>query len=180
MNLTELKNKLHKYERGSAFVHDLFNAIFIVLSSVDELIATIKKEFFFDTITIGIKAYEKLLAIKPYENATIDERRSAIRAKWLSHGKNTMQLIQDVCNSWQNGEVKANFVNAKIHLQFIGSYGIPKRLDDLLSAVDEIKPAHINYEILFKYLLIKNIHNVKTIREMNNIKIGSFASGIEG
>lgn len=180
MNLQELINKLQKDERGSGFVYDLFNAIYITLKKVNDFTAQLKKEFFFDTITMGIEAYEKLLKIIPYPNATIEERRSAIRAKWLSHGKNTIQLIQDVCNSWENGELEAGFKGGKIQLKFIGKFGVPARLDDLLSAVDEIKPAHINYDILFKYLLIKDIHMVKTINEMQQIKINNFASGIEG
>lgn len=176
MKLQELINKLHKYERGSAFANDLFNAVFIVISSIDSMVEDIKKEFFFDTITIGLKAYEKLLKIQPSVNATIDERRSAIRAKWRANGKNTIKLIQDICNSWKNGET---LVNSKFQIQFINSYGVPSDLDSLKESIEEIIPAHRSYEFLFKYLLIENIDNVKTIEQMKEITLDMFAKGVE-
>lgn len=172
MKLQELINKLHKYERGSVFVNDLFNAVFIVISSIDSMVEDIKKEFFFDTITIGLKACEKLLKIQPSVNATIDERRSAIRAKWRANGKNTMKLIQDICNSWDNGEIEAHFVQGKIKLQFVGSYGIPTKdaLQALINQIEEMIPAHIGYFWQYKFLLKKDIHHVLTKNQMQQLE----------
>ena len=88
-------------------------------------------------------------------------------------------MIQRVCDAWKNGEVEVDFVNGKIQIQFVGSFGIPSDLDSLKDSVEEIKPAHLDYLILFKYLLIENIHEVKTIEEMQQITIDSFSSGHE-
>lgn len=172
MKLQELINKLHKYERGSVFVNDLFSAIFIVIESVDKMVEEIKNEFFFDTITIGLKAYEKLLKIQPSVDATINERRSAIRAKWRANGKNTIKLIQDICNSWDNGEIEAHFISGKIKLQFVGSYGIPTKdaLQALVNQIEEIIPAHIGYFWQYKFLLKKDIHHVLTKNQMQQLK----------
>ena len=172
MKLQELINKLHKYERGSVFVNDLFSAIFAVIESVDKMVEEIKNEFFFDTITIGLKAYEKLLKIQPSVNATINERRSAIRAKWRANGKNTIKLIQDICNSWDNGEIEAHFIGGKIKLQFVGSYGIPTKdaLQALVNQIEEMIPAHIGYFWQYKFLLKKDIHHVLTKNQMQQLE----------
>lgn len=179
MKLNELVAKLHKYERKSTFANDIFSAIHNKVSEVSDFVETLKKEFFFDTLTISLKAYEKLMKITPQANATIEERRSAIRARWRANGKNSVKLIQDVCDSWKNGEVEAHFVSGKLQIKFVGEYGIPENLQYLLDEVENIKPAHWGYLILFKYLLIEDIHEVKTIDEMQTLTIEAFASGKE-
>lgn len=177
MNLNELVAKLHKYERKSEFANDIFSAIHKKVSEVSSFVETLKGEFFFDTLTISLKAYEKLMKITPQANATIDERRSAIRARWRANGKNSVKLIQDVCDSWKNGEVEAHFISGKLQIKFVGEYGIPENLQYLLDEVENIKPAHWGYALLFKYLLIEDIHNVKTLEEMEQITLEQFAFG---
>lgn len=179
MNLKELVAKLHKYERTSEFANDIFSSIHKKVSEVATFIDTLKGEFFFDTLTISLKAYEKLMKITPQANATIDERRSAIRARWRANGKNSVKLIQDVCDSWKNGEIEAHFVSGKLQIKFVGEYGIPASLQSLLDEIENIKPAHWGYELLFKYLLIEDIHEVKTLEEMEQITLNNFAFGKE-
>lgn len=179
MNLKELVAKLHKYERTSEFANDIFSSIHKKVSEVATFIDTLKGEFFFDTLTISLKAYEKLMKITPQANATIDERRSAIRARWRANGKNSVKLIQDVCDSWKNGEIEAHFVSGKLQIKFVGEYGIPASLQSLLDEIENIKPAHWGYELLFKYLLLEDIHEVKTLEEMEQITLNNFAFGKE-
>ena len=179
MKLNELVAKLHKYERKSTFANDIFSAIHNKVSEVSDFVETLKKEFFFDTLTISLKAYEKLMKITPQANATIEERRSAIRARWRANGKNSVKLIQDVCDSWENGRCEAKFVDGKLQIKFSGKYGIPKTLNVLLNMVEEVKPAHWGYNFLFKYLLIENIHEEKTLEELQAITIEEFAFGKE-
>lgn len=177
MNLNELIAKLHKYERTSNFANDIFSAIHKKVSEVSSFVETLKGEFFFDTLTISLKAYEKLMKITPQADATIDERRSAIRARWRANGKNSVKLIQDVCDSWENGRCEAKFVGGKLQIKFSGKYGIPKNISSLLNEIEVTKPAHWGYALLFKYLLIEDIHEVKTLEEMQSITIEEFAFG---
>ena len=115
ITLKELINKLHKDDRKSKFVQNLFGAIYDFLISVNNFIIGLKNEFFFDTLTdFSASAYERLMDIKSFAGASIEDRRSAIRARWRANGKNTIALIQDICNSWQNGEILAHFIGGKI------------------------------------------------------------------
>lgn len=175
MLLTALINKLHKYDRKSQFVYDLFYAVHKKLAEVHEYIKNLKNEFFFDTLNLSIPSYEKLMKLTPFADATKEERQSAIWARWLANGKNTTKLIQDICNTWKNGETEVHFKGGKLEIKFIGDYGIPNNFQALLNEIETIKPAHIGYSILFKYLLIENIHNVKTLAEMEKISLEQFS-----
>lgn len=171
ISLKELINKLHRNDRKSVFVQVLFGAIYNKMTEIYNYISGLKNEFFFDTLTeFSAKSYEKLMKITPYANASIEDRRSAIRARWRANGKNTIALIQDVCNSWQNGEILANFISGKVRLKFIGAYGMPSvsNLKALTEQIKEIIPAHIGYYFQYKFLLKKDIHNIMTKSEMEN------------
>jgi hypothetical protein len=88
--------------------------------------------------------------------------------------------LQRVCNSWKNGEIVVDFIGGKITLTFVASYGIPSDLDALKASIEEVKPAHIPFAYVIKYLLKKEIHHVITKAEMQtykkhqycNVKIG--------
>ena len=171
ISLKELINKLHKDERESKFTQNIFGAVYGKLLEVNDFVGQLKKEFFFDSLNISLKSYEKLMKLTPASNATIEERRSAIWARWRANGKNAVKLIQDVCNAWQSGEIKARFVDGKILLQFVGSYGIPSQVafNALIAQINEIIPAHIGYFVQYKFLLKKDIHNVMTKAEMQQL-----------
>ncbi|OLA94796.1 MAG: hypothetical protein BHW64_01945 [Candidatus Melainabacteria bacterium LEY3_CP_29_8] len=171
---------LNKDYRNDDFTIDLTKTLQTKFQSLYDGINALKSNFYFDTLTIeGIKYFETLLGITPIETQTYNDRCATIQAKWLSNNHNCIKFIQDICNAWKNGRVKADFVNGKIKLVFIGEYGVPEDLDGLLSAINEIKPAHISYYFIFKYLLIENIHEVKTIEEMENLTLEMFAFGKE-
>lgn len=171
---------LHRFDRVCPFVQMIVGAIATVLTSIDNKLTNIYLNFFFSSLTAdGAEYFENLLNITPSQSQTIEDRRSTIRAKWLSKNHSSIGLIQLVCNAWKNGEVIADFVSGKLQIKFIGEYGVPSDLNTLISAIGEIKPAHIPYVLLYKYLLIKDIHEVKTIAQMELIKINNFAFGTE-
>ena len=171
---------LNKNYRADKFTIDITKALQVKFKILNDIIINLRNNFYFDKLTLnGIEYFEKLLGINPTNSQTQADRRVTIQAKWLSNNHNCIKFIQDICNAWENGRVKADFVNGKIKLVFIGEYGVPEDLDGLLSAIDEIKPAHIAYFLIFKYLLIENIHEVKTIEEMENLTLEMFAFGKE-
>jgi hypothetical protein len=175
MDLKTLKSKLHKYERKTVFVADLFGAIYLKLQELEEYVQEVKNQFFFDTVTFLLSYYERLLGITPQENTDIDERRSTVRARWRASGNNTLKLLRGVCESWKNGEVEVSFEDGKIKLNFVGAYGIPDDMTNLMNTLEEVKPAHIGYSIIYKYLLIEDIHEVLKLEELEELRIEEFA-----
>ena len=175
---TDIINKMQKNDRVCAFVQMLVSAISTWLSSMDAKIVELACNFYFDTLTKdGIEYFEDLLDITPTNIQTYDDRRYAIQAKWLMNNHNSLELIQRACNVWKRGEVVAGFVGGKIRITFVGSYGVPADLDGLLSAINEIKPAHLPYEIIIKYIRKREIHNVMKKGDMVRLKKGNFAFG---
>lgn len=170
---------LHKIYRKSDFLNDFFAAVQNVLNKIQTVITRIEFLLHFNKLDEkGCEWWESLLKITDI-NPNIDNRRSKIRAKFLACTHNDIILLQNVCDSWKNGEIQADFVNGKIQLQFIGEYGIPDALDSLLNSVNETKPAHLGVVVLFRYLLIEDIHEVKTLEEMESIELNNFAFGSE-
>ena len=171
MNLTTLKNKLHKQERDTKFVADLFSSIFKKLQKISAFVDELKAQFFFDTLTFSASAYEKLMNLIVLVDSDIEDRRSAIHARWRANGKNTVKLIQDLCNAWKNGEIEAHFIDGKIALKFVGSVGIPNKnaLQSLMLQIEEVIPAHIGFFWIYKFLLKRDIHNVMTKSEMEKL-----------
>lgn len=50
-------------------------------------------------------------------------------------------------------------------------------MEDLSTALDEIKPAHLVYQYLYRYLLIREIHMVMSISELQTQTLDNFAFG---
>ena len=164
--LLKLLNKIY---RDCAFVQMLINAIAYYINVVYQKILFVRSVFYFDELDLeGCKYWEELLDIKPRQNQTIAERQSQIQAKWYSNIHSNVELIQLVCDAWKNGEVEVGFINGKIQIKFIGSLGIPSDLEALKASIEEIKPAHLPYILLFKHLLKKEIHLVMTKSEMES------------
>ena len=87
-------------------------------------------------------------------------------------------LLQAVADSWRNGDIDVTFPDGKIHITFVGSYGVPNDLDTLISMLDEVKPAHLAIVYTFRYLLIKDIHEVLTLSEVEATTLKKFAGGV--
>lgn len=175
-----LLSLLNKDDRKESLTQSIVKALSVWLTSLQDKIFNTYCNFFFDTLTSdGCQFFENLLKVETEKNKSLENRRAKIQAKWLSNNHNSIALIQKVCNAWKNGEVVADFKNGKYTITFIGSYGVPDDIESLKIAIGEVKLAHINFEIIYKHLLIEDIHEVKTIEEMETITLDQFANGME-
>lgn len=166
---------LHKIYREDEYTNALLNPIENKFNDVLQAIEEAKNTLFFNSLNEeGCKWYEALLDLIPTEKQTLEDRQAQIQAKWQSNLHSDIHLIQQVCDAWKNGEVEADFINGKLQITFVGSYGVPEDLDGLIEAVKNVKPAHLAYHIIFKYLLIRDVHEVKTIEEMEKLTINMF------
>lgn len=182
MGAANIIKKLHKFERKSKFVKDIFSAIYIQLDKVSSFLEVLKEQFFFDTLTVALPLYEKMMKITPLPDATIEERQTAVQARWRATGHNSIKLIQELCEYFKKGDIEARFKEGKIYLQFINSYGIPKGnlFNALINQINEVKPAHLPLFWKFKYLLIKDIHKKMTINDMQKYTIAQYGHYEEG
>lgn len=171
----QLVRNLPQQYREDPWVLALADAILGVLEDQDAQSVSIREQLSLDTITWALEIEEALAGIVPPADATLENRRSTLKAKLRSSGKVTIELIQAVADAWRNGEVEVSFTGGKIRLQFVGAYGVPVDLDALKAAVRLVIPTHLAAEYAIKYLLIRDIHEVMTISTLETQPLGIFA-----
>lgn len=170
---------VHKFYREDEWLNAIFNAVGLCVDGLAAEAEQIMKDLFVSTASeSALQRYEKELGIATVQSKSLDDRRSAIIAKWMSSGKVDLEMIRAVANAWKNGEVEVDFADGIIIAKFVGSYGVPTDLDGLKKALDEIKPAHLAVNYLFRYLLIKEVHGAMTLSELQTHKLSEFAGGV--
>ena len=163
--------------RKDAWVIALLSAIADVDSAQRADADETAQQMFLDSMTWALAIEERIAGITPAAGAGVEERRSVLQAKWRSAtGKCDVDLIQRVCDSWQNGEVDVDFVDGEIVLRFVGAYGVPDAdaLAALQSAVQEVIPAHLAVTYLYRYLLVREV-SAMTVSELQTHTIDEFA-----
>lgn len=102
----------------------------------------------------GLEQWESAYGIEVDVSKDVDFRRTRVISKLRGQGTPTTELIQAVAASFVNGEVEIIEVQGEYYftVKFVGRYGIPPNIDDLTAAINENKPAHLNflYEYLFR------------------------------
>ena len=163
--------------RKDAWVIALLSAIAGVDDAQRAVSSASAQQMFLDSMTWALAIEERIAGITPAAGASLEERRSVLQAKWRSAtGKCDVDLIQRVCDSWQNGEVDVDFVDGEIVLRFVGAYGVPDAdaLAALQSAVQEVIPAHLAVKYLYRYLLVREV-SAMTVSELQTHTIDEFA-----
>lgn len=169
----DILNMLPRIYRKDRWLNDLFNAVGLSVDRLEQDTENALSEMFGDTATYALPMYEKELLLNG-EGKTLEDRRAAVIAGWQRGGKVDIYQIQAAANAWRNGETVVDFKNGKIVVMFVGAFGVPDDMQGLMDAIGIIKPAHLIVEYIFRYLLIKDIHEVKTIAEINNTKLSMF------
>ena len=135
------------------------------------------QQMFLDSMTWALAIEERIAGITPAAGAGVEERSSVLQGKGRSAtGKCDVDLIQRVCDSWKNGEVDVDFVDGEIVLRFVGAYGVPDAdaLAALKDAVQEVIPAHLAVQYLYRYLLVREV-SAMTVSELQTHTISEFA-----
>ena len=133
-------SQLPSYFQSTAFMNDLASAIGGVLDDISAEIDEIEAQKFFDKITCAITIYEKDEGI--IASGTLAERRAKVWSKWKKSNKNTLALLQTICDFWQDGIVKIKFIDGEFALDFSNDW---TGMEILLDMLDEAKPAHLDY-----------------------------------
>lgn len=163
---SKLIGMLYRDYRRDPWLQLLYQQAGGALDTLDAEIAALHANRFFRSLTWALPLRERELGIRPKTAQSIDDRRAAVEAKWKTSGKVDVALLQAIADSWRNGEVSVGFAAGRIHLQFVGAYGVPNDMDTLLDAIGDARPAHLPIDYSLRYLLIKDIHKVMTLGDM--------------
>ena len=141
--------------------------------SVDELL----DQYYPESATWAIFRYEKDLHITPEAGKPIEQRRSVVISKMRGSGKVSGSLLKSVAQAYDGGKVDVSVSPSeyKIIITFIDTLGTPPNIDDLKKALDDIKPAHLTLAYKFRFLLVKDIHNVMTYNQLQQTQYNKFA-----
>lgn len=169
-------SQLHWIVRKDPWVRDLFLAAGASLDQMAERIVAIWNFDDFSALTAEQCAYYEGLLGLPTDPATsLADRRAAIQAAWNGGQPATLEAIQSACDAWEAGGIACSYEPGTLTLDFIGTTGIPANLDTLKKTIEAMVPAHIIVEYAFSYLLIRDIHLVKTLTEMEALTLDQFA-----
>lgn len=151
-------------------------------TELDQLFAALDEtlqQFFVRTATWGLDRWESELGIKTDLSKPLDQRRAVVESKLRGSGKFSGRLVKSVAEAYDSGTVDVSFQPAdwSFTVKFVDTLGIPPNLNDLRAVIDEIKPAHLAVVYEFSYLLIREIHNVLTLNEIEQIPLNKFAGG---
>lgn len=160
--------------KDSDYFRTLYQAQGGELHKIKSAINSLGQQFNIESATWALEIYEKELGLDVDQNKPLDERRSNIRSKWRGTGKLDSELIKQVVDSFTNGGVDVKF-DGQIVIQFNNVLGTPPNMSDVYEAMENIKPTHLPVIYEYLYLLIGDIDQRMTIKELESTKLDKFA-----
>jgi uncharacterized protein YmfQ (DUF2313 family) len=126
-------------------------------SNISEVLA----QFFIDTATWGLANWEQVVGVKTDESKPVEQRRSVVKSKLRGVGTVTVELIQNVAESWYGGDVEVTQEPSQylVTVEFVSSYGVPENLDDVEWALRDIIPAHLQLAFKFRFVTYDMLKN---------------------
>ncbi len=175
----EMLTYLPAYYEGSRVMRADMNAkgaeLDLLFTALDETL----QQFFVRTATWGLDRWESELGIETDLSKPLEQRRAVVESRLRGSGKFSGQLVKSVAEAYDGGKVEVTFQPQEwsFTVKFIDTLGTPPNLEDLKAAIEEVKPAHLKANFEFNYMLIRDIHEVLTIQELEQIPLNKFAGG---
>lgn len=100
----------------------------------------------------SIERWERILAITPAADAALEERRAAIRMRWLAAAPPSVESLQAICEAWEGGAFAVRYDPARgiILLETAGEEGPKAKPRALKNGIDRAKPAHLAVRLATK------------------------------
>lgn len=136
-------------------MHELYTVQGYEAGFLRKAMEDIINQCFIATATWSLTRWEQLFDIKTNLSLTYEQRREILTAKICGQGTTTVQMIKDTAAAFSGGDVEVKEDNAhhRFVVQFIGVKGIPRNMQGFISMLEEIKPAHLTYEFLYRYTI---------------------------
>lgn len=151
--MTDLMVKLPAHYQNSPQMRELQRVIGLMGNDVeaarDELFAQLSPKTAYGW---GLELWERAYGISVDLSKPLEYRRTRVVAKQRGRGATTVAMIQNVAESFTNGQVAIEEHNDESYfvVRFTSNYGVPPNIEDLRDAINEIKPGHLDW--LFEYL----------------------------
>ena len=151
----DLLEYLPNFYHNSDVIKTFMESNSIEVDTLKAYIEDLSKNLYVKTATWGLDLFEEELGLVTDKSISYEERRERILAKKRGNGTTTKAMIKNTAEAFSGGEVEVieNFSDYSFIVKFIGVLGIPKNLTLFKNMIEEIKPAHLNYELAFTYVV---------------------------
>ena len=160
-----LLDYLPSFYHNSNIVKSFIDSNSIEANILKDYVEDLNNNLYVKTATWGLDLFEEELGLATDKSISYEERRERILAKKRGNGTTTKAMIKNTAEAFSGGEVEVieNFNDYSFIVKFIGTKGIPKNLTLFRKMIEEIKPAHLNYELAFTYTVWNMIISKKAI-----------------
>lgn len=150
---TDLLEYLPSFYHNSDIIKSFMESNSIEVDILKAYMNDLVKNLYVKTATWGLDLFEEELGLVTDKSISYEERRERILAKKRGNGTTTKAMIKNTAEAFSGGEVEVieNFNDYSFIVKFVGVKGIPKNLALFKKMIEEIKPAHLNYELAFTY-----------------------------
>jgi hypothetical protein len=116
------------------------------------LLYEILDQFYVETATYGLNRWESITDIEYIEQRSTISRRHYINAKLRGVGTVTPALLKSIVDAFYTAEIYEEPTDFKVRIKLVGKRGVPKNLEDIEEAVNNVIPAHLQPYFEFTYL----------------------------
>lgn len=150
---TDLLECLPSFYHNSDIIKAFMESNSVEVDTLKAYMNDLVKNLYVKTATWGLDLFEEELGLVTDKSISYEERRERILAKKRGNGTTTKAMIKNTAEAFSGGEVEVieNFNDYSFIVKFVGVKGIPKNLALFKKMIEEIKPAHLNYELAFTY-----------------------------
>ncbi|WMM23663.1 DUF2313 domain-containing protein [Tissierella sp. MB52-C2] len=148
--MSRLLEYLPIYERSSIVFQEILNSEQMEFDRLGLNIEDLERQFFIDTATWGLAIYEKELKLPIRPKKTLEERRSLIKSRMRGMGKVDLAMIKSIIEAYTRSTADIIF-DGRINIKFTNEGTITLNISDMFNAIEEIKPAHLDYDITLNY-----------------------------
>ncbi len=158
-SLEDALKKLEKQMRKSQVVKDVIGAMLYTLNEVDEQTENLPKQIRPSTATVLLAEWEKEFGLEIRNGYPDKFRQETLLAKEKGAESVTKTVIKNTAEGFSGAEVEVNVDTDEslIFIKFVGTIGIPKNMEDLKKAIDDIIPAHMEVQYEYVYNTWKDV-----------------------
>ena len=134
--------------------HELTEAESVALDKLDDEVKELEANMTLTNTTLSqIARREAEFGVASDNTKPIVQRRAVLIAKLRGQGTTTPAFICNVAASFEYGEVSVDESSAPytVRIIFESVIGIPPNMEDFIRTIEEVKPAHLVFEYVYRY-----------------------------
>ena len=129
------------------------------ITTLEENYLDVKKQFHINTATWGLRLWEEKYGIEYNPSVSYEQRREIVKAKRRGQGAVSKARIKNSAESFSGGEVEVieHGDDYYFTIKFVGTKGIPANMQAFCNMLNDIKPAHMDYEFEYTYNIVSAV-----------------------